>query len=106
LGLTPESPQLRILTTTASLDRNQQGRDFLREFFGRDNFAFITGQQTPPTPGARFNLSTYQNAFAQFAQSVQADRLQEMQPPNSALIKCGMLCLIWLCSLDNRQDLD
>jgi Lhr-like helicase len=84
LGLTPDSPQLRILTTTASLDPNQQGRDFLREFFGRDNFAFITGQQTPPTPGARFNLSAYQNAFAQFAQSVQADPLQEMQPPNSA----------------------
>jgi DEAD/DEAH box helicase domain-containing protein len=84
LGLTPDSPQLRILTTTASLDRNQQGRDFLREFFGRDNFAFITGQQTPPIPGARFNLSAYQNAFAQFAQSVQADPLQEMQPPNSA----------------------
>jgi Lhr-like helicase len=84
LGLTPDSPQLRILTTTASLDRNQQGRDFLREFFGRDNFAFITGQQTPPTPGARFNLSTYHNAFAQFAQSVQADPLQEMQPPDPA----------------------
>jgi hypothetical protein len=84
LGLTPDSPQLRILTTTASLDQNQQGRDFLREFFGRDNFAFITGQQTPPTSGARFNLSTYQNAFAQFAQSVQADPLQEMQPPDPA----------------------
>ncbi len=84
LGLTPDSPQLRILTTTASLEPNQQGRDFLREFFGRDNFDFITGQQTPPTPGARFNLSAYQNAFAQFAQSVQADPLQEMQPPNSA----------------------
>ncbi|WP_445245290.1 DEAD/DEAH box helicase, partial [Microcoleus sp. OTE_8_concoct_300] len=60
LGLTPDSPQLRILTTTASLDQNQQGRDFLREFFGRDNFAFITGQQIPPTFGARFHLSSYQ----------------------------------------------
>ncbi|MHC5719035.1 MAG: DEAD/DEAH box helicase family protein, partial [Nostoc sp.] len=77
LGLTPNSPQLRILTTTASLEPNQQGRDFLREFFGRDNFEFIpnqqaplsTGQQTPPTLGARFNLSAYQSAFAQFAQS-------------------------------------
>lgn len=86
LGLTPDSPQLRILTTTASLEENQQGKDFLREFFGRDNFAFITGQQTPPTFGARFNLSSYQyqSAFAQFAQSVQADPLQEMQPPDSA----------------------
>ncbi|MEG5021474.1 DEAD/DEAH box helicase [Microcoleus sp. AT8-B1] len=86
LGLTPDSPQLRILTTTASLEENQQGKDFLREFFGRDNFAFITGQQTTPTSGERFNLSSYQyqSAFAQFAQSVQADPLQEMQPPDSA----------------------
>ena len=82
LGLTPDSPQLRILTTTASLEPNQQGRDFLRQFFGRDNFEFISGQQTPPTSGARFNLSAYQSAFAQFAQSVQADPFQPMQPPD------------------------
>ncbi|MEH2210247.1 DEAD/DEAH box helicase [Nostoc sp.] len=83
LGLTPNSPQLRILTTTASLEPNQQGRDFLREFFGRDNFEFISGQQIPPISGARFNLSAYQSAFAQFAQSVQADPFQPMQPPDS-----------------------
>lgn len=81
LGLTPNSPQLRILTTTASLEPNQQGRDFLRQFFGRDNFEFISGQQTPPTSGARFNLSAYQSAFIQFAQTVQADPFQPMQPP-------------------------
>jgi DEAD/DEAH box helicase domain-containing protein len=93
LGLTPDSPQLRILTTTASLDRNQQGRDFLREFFGRDNFAFITGQQTPPTSGARFNLSTYQSAFAQFAQSVQANPFQPMQPPDLNLSAMSALAM-------------
>lgn len=82
LGLTAESPQLRILTTTASLEENTQGRDFLRQFFGRDNFAFISGEQTPPTQGARFNLSGYQNAFAQFAQAVQPDPLNPMQPPD------------------------
>lgn len=92
LGLTPNSPQLRILTTTASLERNQQGRDFLRQFFGRDNFEFISGQQTPPTSGARFNLSAYQSAFAQFAQSVQADPFQPMQPPepNSNQVRNAM----------------
>ncbi len=82
LGLTPDSPQLRIVTTTASLEDNPQGRKFLREFFGRDNFAFIAGQQTPPTLGARFNLSSYQIAFAQFAQSVQSDPFRPMQPPD------------------------
>lgn len=85
LGLTPDSPQLRILTTTASLDENQQGRNFLREFFGRDNFAFITGQQIPPTSGARFNLSSYQSAFAQFARlgkPIPPDPFQPMEPPD------------------------
>jgi len=92
LGLTPDSPQLRILTTTASLEPNQQGRDFLREFFGRDNFAFIpnqqaplaSGQQTSPTLGARFNFSPYRNAFSQFAQSIQSNPCQPMQPPAPA----------------------
>lgn len=84
LGLTPNSPQLRILTTTASLEPNQQGRDFLRQFFGRDNFEFISGQQTPPTSGARFNLSADHSKFAQFAQLVQVDPFQSMQPPDPA----------------------
>lgn len=92
LGLTPNSPQLRILTTTASLEPNQQGRDFLREFFGRDNFAFIpnqqaplaTGQQTSTILGARFNFSPYRNAFGQFAQSIQPNPCQPMQPPAPA----------------------
>lgn len=82
LGLTANSPQLRVLTTTASLEDNSQGRTFLREFFGRDNFAFISTPQVTPTSGARFNLSAHQNAFAQFARSVQADPFQPMQPPD------------------------
>lgn len=82
LGLTANSPQLRVLTTTASLEDNSQGRTFLREFFGRDNFAFISTPQVTPTSGARFNLSAHQNAFAQFARAVQPDPFQPMQPPD------------------------
>ncbi|MEQ8960328.1 MAG: DEAD/DEAH box helicase, partial [Coleofasciculus sp. C2-GNP5-27] len=84
LGLTPDSPQLRVLTTTASLDDNPEGRRFLREFFGRDNFHFISTPQTPPTQGARFNLAPHRNAFAQFAQLVQTDPFEPMQPPDPA----------------------
>lgn len=86
LGLTPDSPKLRILTTTASLDDHQQGRDFLHRFFGRDNFEFIKGTQTQPTPGSRALLQSpqIQNAFAQFAQSVQPDPCQPMAPPDPA----------------------
>ncbi|MEH1846587.1 MAG: DEAD/DEAH box helicase [Nostoc sp.] len=84
LGLTPDSPKLRIITTTASLEDNAEGRKFLREFFGRDDkqFAFITGQQQQPKVNARKSLVNYQDAFANFAKSVQSDPLQSMAQPD------------------------
>ena len=93
LGLTPDSPQLRILTTTASLDSNDRGRSFLQEFFGRDNFHFISTPQIPPASGARFNLSSHSNAFAQFARSVQADPFEPMQPPDLNSSRSAMSAL-------------
>jgi DEAD/DEAH box helicase domain-containing protein len=43
LGLSPESPQLRVLATSASLDEG--GKEFLEQFFGIpiDKFEIITG---------------------------------------------------------------
>ncbi|WP_206817582.1 helicase-related protein, partial [Chroococcus sp. FPU101] len=97
LGLGANSPQLRILTTTASLDDSPQGRQFLKEFFGRDNFEFITGTQTLPTQEARFSVSPYADAFAQFAQAVQPDLFKPMtqpdDPDDNANLRQAMLTL-------------
>ncbi len=82
LGLTPDSPKLRILTTTASLDSTPKGRKFLREFFGRDNFTFIDTPQTRPLAGTYTFLQPYQGAFEKFAQTVQPDPTKPMEPPN------------------------
>jgi Lhr-like helicase len=82
IGLTPDSPQLRILTTTASLDNNAAGKDFLRQFFGRDNFEFIEGNQETPVSDSRHNLSAFSESFAQFAKTVQPDPFKPMQPPD------------------------
>ncbi|PLS67619.1 MAG: DEAD/DEAH box helicase, partial [Cyanobacteria bacterium M5B4] len=82
IGLAADSPQLRILTTTASLDAGQEGNDFLRQFFGRGDFSFITGEQTPPRDRARLSIKQYHDAFAEFARSVQPDPLYSMQPPD------------------------
>jgi DEAD/DEAH box helicase domain-containing protein len=71
LGLASDSPNLRILTTTASLENDQKGRDFLREFFGRDQFEFIEGQQIPPKANSRLTPRRYQAAFEQFVRAVQ-----------------------------------
>lgn len=85
LGLSIDSPKLRILTTTASLEDNVAGRRFLREFFGRDNFAFITGDEVPPPTGAYTRLRGYSKAFARFADTVQPDPhsvpIESMSPP-------------------------
>jgi DEAD/DEAH box helicase domain-containing protein len=80
LGLTPDSPKLRILTTTASIENNSKGRDFLRQFFGRDQFHFIQGLQQQPKPGARVRLTGYRSAFEAFAAAVQPNPLAG--PPN------------------------
>ncbi|HEU5380375.1 MAG TPA: DEAD/DEAH box helicase, partial [Ktedonobacteraceae bacterium] len=90
LGLTPDSPKLRILTTTASLEDDDYGRKFLREFFGRDQFAFISGQQSTPQLGSRTSLQVYQSAFEQFAQRVHPDRFAGAPDPNASSTQAEM----------------
>lgn len=52
LGLTPESPQLRVIATSASLTDSADGRRYLEEFFGvaADSFTIQPGKQIPLTP--------------------------------------------------------
>lgn len=82
LGLDPDSPKLRILTTTASIEDSSEGRDFLRQFFGRDpkRFKVISGAQTPPKSGSHTELSPYATAFANFANATQPDPRNPMAP--------------------------
>lgn len=93
LGLTPDSPQLRILTTTASLDDSDAGRTFLREFFGRDNFEFIREKQVLPQPGARTWLQPYQTAFAEFALSVEPNPTDKETLTQAEVSDAAMLTL-------------
>jgi hypothetical protein len=49
IGLAPDSPQLRIISTSASMDQNDPGSElYLEQFFGRDRqtFAIIPGYPT------------------------------------------------------------
>ncbi|HLO87022.1 MAG TPA: DEAD/DEAH box helicase [Nostocaceae cyanobacterium] len=101
LGLTPDSPKLRIITTTASLEDNEdnaEGKKFLQEFFGRDEkrFAFISSEQKPPKVNARNSLVSYQDAFANFVQSVQLNPLEVMEQPdiNDLNVQNAILTLI------------
>lgn len=40
LGLTPESPQVQFLASSASLEENEQSKEYLREFFGYSESEF------------------------------------------------------------------
>ena len=82
IGLSPNSDQLTILATSASVTDTDESRKFLKEFFGRDRFEIIGGQQTQPTVGARVRMTPFQNAFEKFAQTVQPDLFEPMSPPN------------------------
>ena len=82
IGLSPNSDQLTILATSASVTDTDESRKFLKEFFGRDRFEIIGGQQTQPTAGARVRMTPFQNAFEKFAQTIQPDLFEPMSPPN------------------------
>lgn len=47
LGLEPDSPQLRCIGTSASLDSGDSGKDYLQEFFGVDRSSFLVTAGEP-----------------------------------------------------------
>lgn len=59
LGLSPESPQLRCIGTSASLDGNE-GLEYLEQFFGvsRDTFHISSG--FAPVPGAALPIDEHE----------------------------------------------
>lgn len=47
MGLEPDSPQLRIIATSASLSENSAGLSYLEQFFGCDRSSFFVTAGTP-----------------------------------------------------------
>lgn len=54
LGLAPDSRQLRIVASSASIDSDPTGREYLEQFFGRDRqrFTFVSASPQPANPFA------------------------------------------------------
>jgi DEAD/DEAH box helicase domain-containing protein len=75
LGLTPDSPQLRIIATTASLEP-AHGREYVQEFFGvsADRFKFIKGQPIQSLLPKAKNLDV-----AKYRDSVISDDMSEKE---------------------------
>jgi len=78
LGLNPESPQLRIIATSASIENDSQSREYLEQFFGRDgnSFEILPGHQrrfeVPPA-----GLSGYAPAFETLDRELTASSTQQ-----------------------------
>ena len=70
LGLAPSSDQLRIISSSASLESGPKGLQYLEQFFGRDQnrFQVIGGSSyvIPPNPGAQASLAPHAAAFENF----------------------------------------
>ncbi|WP_158263857.1 DEAD/DEAH box helicase [Deinococcus arcticus] len=76
LGLTPDSPQLRILATSASLDESEKGRAFLSEFFGRDPGRFQIIGTPASAPQKAVDLTPHREAFTALAEAHPAELLE------------------------------
>jgi DEAD/DEAH box helicase domain-containing protein len=65
LGLTPSSPQLKIIASSASIEANAKGREYLEQFFGRsaNRFKFVTGDPVPLQPAAIAVAESHGSAF-------------------------------------------
>jgi DEAD/DEAH box helicase domain-containing protein len=82
LGLTPDSPQLRIIATSASIDNSVDSRTYLQEFFGRDQATFnvVPGRQVayaiaPRDPSIVSAFESFYNSLDDSAPSAAAAAL-------------------------------
>jgi hypothetical protein len=89
LALPPNSNQLRIISSSASLESGTAGLQYLEQFFGRDRnrFRVIGGPAyvVPPNPGATGALAPHVTAFAQFGQAARSGGAGAIPGVTSAL---------------------
>ncbi len=81
LGLTPDSRQLRIIASSASLTGDASGLDYLEGFFGRDRnrFRIIGGNTVDPNPAAVQTLGSHAAALTDLGQSMRASPALPLQ---------------------------
>ncbi|MFH1717708.1 MAG: DEAD/DEAH box helicase [Planctomycetota bacterium] len=86
LGLTPDSEQLRIIASSASLESGNSGFKYLQSFFGRDHsrFTIVGDTATPPNPAALSVCATFASAFRDFGCAVR-DNTDNLTEPTRAL---------------------
>ncbi len=86
LGLTPDSAQLRIIASSASLAGGDAGRQYLEGFFARDRNRFhrISGSTVMPDTTAIAGFRAHALAFRDFGRAVRGAG-ENLAPPARAL---------------------
>lgn len=77
LGLTPDSPQLRVIATSASIEANDPGSlQYLEQFFGRDpnSFRILDGRRSIFPSGSGLPAASSFCSFARVLESGDFDR--------------------------------
>jgi DEAD/DEAH box helicase domain-containing protein len=76
LGLAPDSPQLRIIASSASVASGAAGEQYLEAFFGRDrnHFQIISGTTQPLNPNAFAAVQTNAAALQQLRSDLRSSR--------------------------------
>lgn len=89
LGLQPNSDQLRIISSSASLDSGSSGLEYLEQFFGRDRNRFSViggaGYTVQPAISQSTSLAHLSNEFAAFAQAVNSGGMSSLQSATMSL---------------------
>ena len=73
LGLSPDSEQLRIIASSASLESDdKKAKEYLEDFFGRNLscFEIVAGKTRPPNPAAIQTCQRFSPAFRDFGRVV------------------------------------
>jgi ATP-dependent helicase YprA (DUF1998 family) len=75
IGLKPDSKQLRIIASSASLESGESGLDYLEQFFGRDRNRFYIerGTMQRPDTSAIATVRNHAEAFRNYARSLNPD---------------------------------
>jgi len=92
LGLAPDSPQLRIIASSASLSDDHSGLQYLEQFFGRDRnrFAVVGGSPQPLNMGAMAQLAAHSTALRQLGQNLSSQGSATAAAANAFSAQVGL----------------
>ena len=95
LGLDSESPQLRCIATSASLAQDDEGREFLEQFFGvsRETFAIIPGRPSTVRPGRPLSRARYEELGRAAPSPETSRRFQEALAEDDLRAAIARACL-------------